>query len=61
MSEDQVELEMSLPLDSVGFLRWECPTCERELKGLVARYEAEPEPDSEEGYVAPRVAVGSVR
>ena len=34
MSEDRVELSMSLPLDSDGFLRRECPTCEREFKWL---------------------------
>jgi hypothetical protein len=34
MSDDEVTLEMSLPLDSAGFLRRECPTCEREFKWL---------------------------
>jgi hypothetical protein len=32
MSEEQFETSMSLPLDSDGFLRRECPTCEREFK-----------------------------
>jgi DNA-directed RNA polymerase subunit RPC12/RpoP len=32
MSDDDVTLEMSMPLDSDGFLRRECPTCEREFK-----------------------------
>jgi hypothetical protein len=32
MSEDDVALEMPMPLDSDGFLRRECPTCEREFK-----------------------------
>ena len=32
MSEDEVTLGMSIPLDSDGFLRRECPTCEREFK-----------------------------
>jgi hypothetical protein len=31
MSDDAV-LEVGLPLDADGFLRRECPTCERELK-----------------------------
>jgi hypothetical protein len=31
---DEVQLSMSLPLDSDGFLRRECPTCEREFKWL---------------------------
>lgn len=47
MSDDQVQLQMSLPLDSDGFLRRECPTCEREFKALV-------DPDAEED-VAPAV------
>lgn len=34
MSDDDVTLEMSMPLDSEGFLRRECPTCEREFKWL---------------------------
>ena len=32
MSDDDIRLEMSMPLDSDGFLRRECPTCEREFK-----------------------------
>jgi hypothetical protein len=32
MSDDEVALAMSLPLDSDGFLRRECPTCDREFK-----------------------------
>ena len=32
MSDSEVRLEMRLPLDSEGFLRRECPTCEREFK-----------------------------
>jgi hypothetical protein len=31
---DEVQLSMSLPLDRDGFLRRECPTCEREFKWL---------------------------
>lgn len=37
MTDDTVEIPMSLPLDDDGFLRRECPTCEREFKGLVAQ------------------------
>ncbi len=32
VSDDEVTLGMSVPLDSDGFLRRECPTCEREFK-----------------------------
>jgi hypothetical protein len=45
MSDDDVTLEMSMPLDSDGFLRRECPTCEREFKWF-----STPE---EEGTAAP--------
>jgi hypothetical protein len=41
---DEVQLSMSLPLDSDGFLRRECPTCEREFKWLPS-----PDPESDEG------------
>ncbi|MBV9160279.1 MAG: hypothetical protein JO281_01710 [Pseudonocardiales bacterium] len=34
MSNDEVTLGMPVPLDSDGFLRRECPTCEREFKWL---------------------------
>jgi hypothetical protein len=34
MSDDEVAVGMSIPLDSDGFLRRECPTCEREFKWL---------------------------
>ena len=40
------ELPMSIPLDSDGFMRRECPTCERELKW-------HPTPEGEEGIPAP--------
>lgn len=30
--DDEIRISMSLPLDSDGFLRRECPTCEREFK-----------------------------
>jgi len=40
--DDRIELNMSLPLDADGFLRRECPTCEREFKWR-------PAPEGEEG------------
>jgi hypothetical protein len=46
MSDDEVVLSMSLPLDSDGFLRRECPTCERELKWLAS---GDDEEDDEDG------------
>ena len=50
MSDDDVTLEMPMPLDSDGFLRRECPTCEREFKWLYT-----PE---DEGIAAPTIDGG---
>lgn len=36
MGDDEVRLSMDLPLDSDGFLRRECPTCERQFKVYAA-------------------------
>lgn len=58
MSDDEVTLGMSVPLDSDGFLRRECPTCEREFKWLPSTSdedEAAPPPDG--GYFCPYCAI----
>jgi len=48
--------EMSVPLDSDGFLRRECPTCEREFKWFNSpEGEGEPVPDG--GYYCPYCAI----
>jgi hypothetical protein len=58
MSDDEVTLEMSMPLDSDGFLRRECPTCERELKWLYASEgERTAAPVSGGGYFCPYCGV----
>jgi hypothetical protein len=54
---DEVELSMSLPLDSDGFLRRECPTCEREFKWLPTQEEAEATPAPDAGYFCPYCAI----
>lgn len=41
MSDHEVMLEMSLPVDADGFLRRECPTCEREFEWLPSSAEDE--------------------
>ena len=41
MTYDKVTLGMTIPLDSDGFLRRECPTCEREFKWRPSEAEAE--------------------
>src|SRR6266496_1221541 len=54
MSDEEVPLAMSVPLDSDGFLRRECPTCEREFKWLSSTNDeddSEPAPDG--GYFCP--------
>lgn len=51
------ELSMSVPLDSEGFLRRECPTCERELKWRVADENEGATPAPEGGYFCPYCAV----
>jgi hypothetical protein len=47
---DEVEFSVSFPLDSAGFLRRECPNCDREFKWL-PKEGIEPPP--EEGYCCP--------
>ena len=62
VSNEDVALEMSLPLDSDGFLRRECPTCEREFKWLYTPAEAGASEDAEApvpdgGYFCPYCGV----
>src|SRR5438128_2412969 len=54
---DEVELSMSVPLDEDGFLRRECPTCEREFKWRTATDDEETTPEPEGGYHCPYCAV----
>lgn len=55
---DERQLSVSLPLDSDGFLRRECPTCEREFKWLSSEEaEAGAEPVPEGGYYCPYCAI----
>jgi hypothetical protein len=52
-----VELSVSFPLDADGFLRRECPTCEREFKWRHSEDEGESEPMADSGYFCPYCAV----
>jgi hypothetical protein len=57
---DEIEMSMSVPLDSDGFLRRECPTCEREFKWLPAQDDAGAEnasPVPAGGYFCPYCVV----
>ena len=61
MSEEEYETSMSLPLDSDGFLRRECPTCEREFKVFAKTDDDSKEKAGDEpmpgGYHCPYCAV----
>jgi len=48
---------MALPLDSDGFLRRECPTCEREFKWLAATGDDDATPAPDGGYFCPYCSV----
>ncbi len=48
---------MAIPLDSDGFLRRECPTCEREFKWLAARGDEEGTPAPDGGYCCPYCSI----
>jgi hypothetical protein len=55
---EEFETSMSLPLDSDGFLRRQCPTCERELKWLAEEEEGEESlAEPEGGYFCPYCAI----
>lgn len=49
----EVELSMSIPLDSDGFARRACPNCERELKWIISSDGEEATPAPEGGYFCP--------
>lgn len=59
MSDDATAVGMSVSLDSDGFLRRECPTCEREFKWLPSSDDDDAEvtmpPDG--GYYCPYCAI----
>lgn len=54
---DEIELSMSVPLDSERFMRRQCPTCEREFKWKTADESVEGTPPPERGYFCPYCAV----
>lgn len=59
MTDDRVTFGMTIPLDSDGFLRRECPTCEREFKWRPSDGEAEDAVESADdaGYFCPYCGV----
>ena len=56
MSDEIVRTAISMPLDSDGFVRRECPTCEREFKWLPSDHDESATPDPS-GYYCPYCAV----
>jgi hypothetical protein len=59
MTDDEVSFGMMIPLDSDGFLRCECPTCEREFKWRPSDPDTEEdgEPADTAGYFCPYCGV----
>jgi hypothetical protein len=59
MTDDKVTLGMTISLDSDGFLRRECPTCERDFKWRPSEGEAEEAVESanDAGYFCPYCGV----
>ena len=59
MSDGEVSFGMTIPLDSDGFLRRECPTCEREFKWRPSEAETgeHAEPADDAGYFCPYCGV----
>lgn len=54
---DEIEMSMAVPLDSDGFLRRQCPTCEREFKWKPAEDDDEGATAPDAGYFCPYCAV----
>ncbi len=54
---DRVTLTMTIPVDSDGFLRRECPTCEREFKWLPASEDDDAAGMPDGGYFCPYCGV----
>ena len=57
MSDDKVSIEFTLPLDSDGFLRRACHTCEREFKWRPTPEGEESTPPPQGGYFCPYCGV----
>lgn len=58
MSDGEVTLSMEVPVDSDGFLRRECPTCEREFKWFPSPAdEKEASDPADGGYFCPYCGV----
>jgi len=54
---DEIEMSMTVPLDSDGFLRRQCPTCEREFKWKPAQDDEDAAAAPDGGYFCPYCVV----
>lgn len=62
--DDEISISFSVPRDEDGFLRRECPTCERQFKQWVSASDDEDDPsgsDADGVYVCPYCAVEAPR
>ncbi len=57
MTDRDITLSMTIPVDSDGFLRRECPTCEREFKWLPASEDDDAVGMLDGGYFCPYCGV----
>ncbi len=57
MTDGKITLSMEIPVDSDGFLRRECPTCEREFKWLPAAEDDDAVSPLDGGYFCPYCGV----
>ena len=57
MTDGKITLSMQIPVDSDGFLRRECPTCEREFKWLPAAEDDDGASMVDGGYFCPYCGV----
>jgi endogenous inhibitor of DNA gyrase (YacG/DUF329 family) len=51
--DDEIRISVNIPLDSDGFLRRQCPTCEREFKWF-AHDDGDPDAEQVTQYFCPR-------
>jgi hypothetical protein len=57
VTDGKITLSMEIPVDSDGFLRRECPTCEREFKWLPAAEDDDAASMADGGYFCPYCGV----
>lgn len=56
--DDEISIPMTIPLDGDGFIRRECPTCEREFKWF-SHSEGDPDAEPANQYFCPLCGVAA--